>query len=534
MPPLSPAARALLGQGHLLLQQWRPAEALEVLERAAALDAADPLLATTLATARAEMGDTEGARRACASALERHPDDPRLAAGALLVLPQVYTGVEDVPRWRARFLEGISALEAGMERFLPKAGLALEIERTNFLLAYQGEDDREPQRRYGAFLARLTRQAAPRWAEARPARPSAGRRLRVGFAGAHFYECTAGRYFERWVTGLDPRRFERAVFYTGWVQDALTQRIASGSERFVPLRVGALEAAESIAAADLDVLVYPEVGMDPLVSVLASLRLAPVQCAAWGHPVTTGCDAIDYYLSCAAMEPEGAQAHYVEPLVTLQGIGVDYARPGVAPARRADFGLPEGRHLYFCPQSLFKIHPENDRLLARIAAADAEAVLVFFQAMAPAVTQAFARRLQDAFCASGVAPRGQIKFLPRLAPGDFRRALATADVMVDTVRWSGGNTSLDALACGVPIVTLPGRFMRARQSAAMLRTLGLGELVAGSPEAYVDLAIDLARDRARNARLRALIGERSGALFGRAEAVEEFSEKLLAMAARAA
>ena len=60
--------------------------------------------------------------------------------------------------------------------------------------------------------------------------------------------------------------------------------------------------------------------------------------------------------------------------------------------------------------------------------------------------------------------------------------------MVDTLHWSGGNTSLDALACGLPVVTLPGAFMRGRQSAGMLSLLGVPELIARDRADYVSLA----------------------------------------------
>jgi predicted O-linked N-acetylglucosamine transferase (SPINDLY family) len=103
-------------------------------------------------------------------------------------------------------------------------------------------------------------------------------------------------------------------------------------------------------------------------------------------------------------------------------------------------------------------------------------------------------------------------------------------VVIDTVRWSGGNTSLDALAAGTPVVTLPGRFMRGRQTAAMLRIIGLGELVAATAEDYVRLAVEAARDRDRNQGLRAAIRAGRGALFERREPIAALEEALLRMA----
>ena len=67
--------------------------------------------------------------------------------------------------------------------------------------------------------------------------------------------------------------------------------------------------------------------------------------------------------------------------------------------------------------------------------------------------------------------------------------------MLDTLRWSGGNTSLDALAAGLPLVTLPGRFMRGRQSAGMLTITGLDDLIARDEDDYVRIASALGSDR---------------------------------------
>jgi len=66
--------------------------------------------------------------------------------------------------------------------------------------------------------------------------------------------------------------------------------------------------------------------------------------------------------------------------------------------------------------------------------------------------------------------------------------------MVDGLHWSGGNTSLDALHCGLPVVTCPGPFMRGRQSAAMLRALDCAELIAQSPDELAQIAVSVARD----------------------------------------
>jgi protein O-GlcNAc transferase len=518
--------------GYAYAEHWQYDQADRALALASALDPGEPDIEAHRAHVKQELGDTAGALQALKAAAAREPGNLRVAVSERLMLPQVYEDLEDVARWRRRYTQGMDDLERNAGLWLPRADEVLKVNRNNFLLAYQGEDDTALQRRYSAFLAQLLARARPEWRAGRPVRFDGSRRLRVGFVGGLFRDCTAGRYFERWITGLDPARFERHVYHTAPVVDEFTRRIEQAAERFSTLRVGAEETAERLFADELDVIVYPEVGMNSITYELAAMRLAPVQFAGWGHPVTTGSDAIDYYLTSAPMEPADGQSHYVERLVALPGLGVDYSMPAPQPpATRAELGLPEGRRLYVCAQSLFKVHPEMDGLLADILAADPAGVLVFFQAGSRRVTDNLAGRLQRAFALRGISPRGQLKFLPRLESGAFRRVLALADVVVDTVRWSGGNTSIDAFAAGVPVVTLPGRFMRGRQTAGMLAMMGLDELAAADAADYVRLAVDVARNRDRNAALRKAIAERRELLFDRPEPVAAFAQALLQMGA---
>ena len=231
------------------------------------------------------------------------------------------------------------------------------------------------------------------------------------------------------------------------------------------------------------------------------------------------------------MEPVDHQAHYAERVVLLDGIGVDFAMPKTeAPAARSDFGLPANGRLYFCPQSLFKIHPDMDAALANILEGDSAAVLVFFQADSRAVTMAFADRLTKTLAARAIDAKGQIKFLPRLGASAFRQALKLADVVLDPFHWSGGGTSLDAFAGDLPVVTLPGRFMRGRQTAAMLKMMDAQVLIAADEDAYVRTAIEVASNRTLNHDLRATINKNKRALFDRDDHTRQFADTLVALA----
>ncbi len=516
--------------GRLLVENWQFERADDVLAQAIALDPADDQLRCMQVFAKNEMGECDLARRLASDAASAFPDNLQLALDSRLLLPMINTDASALGAARQRYADGVSEL-ARAPGLRWTADQVFRLERSNFLLAYQGRDDRQLQSLHADFIGKQIRVAAPELVAARKLHFDGTRRLRVGFISNWVYACTVGNYFERWMTGLDAARFERFVYYTGQAEDQLTRRVARACDHFVRLNAGVRENGVRMLADRLDILIHPEVGMSTASHLYAGMRLAPLQMAGWGHPVTTGSAEIDYFLSCREMEPDGATDHYREKLLLLDGIGVDFpAPPPVEALDRSALGLPAAAHLYFCPQSLFKIHPDMDDALAGILAADAAAVLVFFQAASRKITMDFAARQSARIARAGIRAQGQIKFLPRLDAVTFRRALATADVVLDTIHWSGGGTSLDAFAAGVPVVTLPGRFMRGRQTAAMLRMMGLEQLIAVDIDDYVAKATELAGNGVLSRSVRDAIARNRGQIFDRPHLTRDFADRIYEVA----
>lgn len=486
---------ATMTLGGLLRERSDLVSAADMFRRATELEPRDANAWLQLGQTLAERDDLATARGAFAEAERRDPRMLRALFSRELTLPMVPETRAMVTQARARFSEGLALLEreapsrivgASADRVLD------ELRFSNFLLAYQGEDDLDLQKRYGTLAARLVSMVAPEWLRPLPRRNRQGTRLKIGFVSAFLREGTAGRYFEHWITDLPREEFEVFVYHLFPAADALAQRVMARADHFRhcpgwrPAQV-----APRVRADSLDVLVYPELGMSAVAFALASLRLAPLQCAAWGHPVTTGLPNVDVFFSSEAIEPPGAQKQYCERLVMLPGIGTRYRMPALPEdASRKRFGLPDDTPLLLCPQSLFKIHPDNDALFARVLDAVPRALLVGFEGRDPVLTAKFKTRLVNA----GIA-KDRVRLLSQCAHEDFLRVNLVCDVMLDTLHWSGGNTSLDAIACGLPIVTLPGRFMRGRQSAGMLTLMGLQELIAANEDDYVRKVAAIANDR---------------------------------------
>ncbi len=460
-----------------------------------------------LATARKAQGRTD---EAVARLRELAADAPELAEARFALcmahLPSLYASEAEIERRRADYAAELEALSAYAERAGPGA-LATGVGAAQpFQLAYQGCVDVDLQRRYGELVCRAMAAAFPPTPPAAP--PAPGERVRVGMVCGHIRDHSVWRLPTRgWVEGLDRARFELIGYHTSGFCDAETERARAHFDRFVQGPLSTADWRARIAADRPHALIYPEIGMDPVVAQLAALRPAPVQYASWGHPSTSGYPTIDFFLSSDAMEPPGAEAHYSERLVRLPGFSTPISPPAAAPAPpRAALGLPEGAPVFWCAQTLSKYLPGDDRLFPAIAAQAPGCRFVFIEhPESPALTMRFRQRLAAAFAAQGLEAERHCVFLPRLAPEAFRAAIGCADIVLDSVGWSGCNSLIDALAHALPIVTLPGATMRARHGLALLDQLGLADLACPDAAAYVETAARLANDPAARTAIGAAI-----------------------------
>jgi predicted O-linked N-acetylglucosamine transferase (SPINDLY family) len=245
------------------------------------------------------------------------------------------------------------------------------------------------------------------------------------------------------------------------------------------------------------VLIYPEIGMDPASVGLAAQRLAPVQCTSWGHPETSGFPTLDYFLSSDLMEPPDAQNHYTARLVRLPNLGGYYEPPVARPVSltRADIGLRASSTVFWSGQSLYKYLPQFDQVFARIARKVPDCQFAFIQHPKSAqVTKLFWRRLEQAFSGLGLRADNHCVILPRLDDDRFMAAIGLCDIVLDSIGWSGFNSTMEGLTHDRPIVTMTAPLMRGRHTTAILTMMGVAETIAENIDDYVSTAVRLARD----------------------------------------
>ena len=356
-----------------------------------------------------------------------------------------------------------------------------------FYIAYLQENVVDLMTRYSALMSKAL--GIERKSARREFRRSG--KIRLGLASGLLKNHNGANWAYNWLAFL-PDDYDIFTYAFNIDSDWLTQKFMGlGAHRV--LRFDKDHFRESIAIMqddELDLLMLPDVGMTFARRILSLHRVAPVQFTAWGHPITTGSENIDYFLSSDLMESETAQAHYSEKLIRLPNLGLYLTGPQPRETTQSNFSFPEGTVRFGCLQSLFKYLPKYDFLLPLIAKQVPGSLFVFLEGVPHYATQILQHRLAHVFASHGLEYDRHVMFLPRVSEREYMALLGQMDVILDSIGWTGGNTSLQAFELGKPIVTLPGEFMRGRHTHAMFRMMGLERYVATSIEAFIRKAVE--------------------------------------------
>jgi protein O-GlcNAc transferase len=408
-----------------------------------------------------------------------------------------------------------------------------------FYLAYQAFNNRDLLTRHGDLCAQwmasmptdaLTNSARLRTPGKSPAK---SRKLRLGIASSHIRDHSVWlANIKGLVHHLDKSQFDIYLYKLGRSSDEETARAKRAAAHFEDQPKNLAEWVRAISEANLDALVYPEVGMEELTIQLASLRLAPVQAATWGHPETTGLPTIDLYLSADAFEPMGAQDHYREQLVRLPNLGifVEPLAPTFELPHLRSLGLPSDEPLLLCPGTPFKYSPMHDNVWARIAKGlhqEKAGRLVFFRGRSEYVDRLLQPRLRRAFDRERVDFDARVCIIEALDRPNFFGLMQQSALMLDTLDFSGFNTVLQAAECGLPVLAYEGSFMRGRLGSGIMRRMGLPELVVSTGDAFIQMALQLAGDSARRDQLRIKIANQRNILFRDIEPVRALERCLV-------
>jgi predicted O-linked N-acetylglucosamine transferase (SPINDLY family) len=508
-------ARAHSTLGSVLADLGSTARAVECHERAVALDPREPSFHVGLAIALSSLARDDEAIAACdralaldpgnvaalacrgtacrfagrdAEALESHerafalaPERP-YAAGNLLLARLALCD------WRG-YEELLAGIVAGLgEGRLCAAPMALMATPVSAALLRRSAELHAGEMLHGI-------QARP-FPAAQP-----GQRIRVGYFSADFAEHPVAQLLAPLIEHRDGARFEAIAFSFGREARGPThQRLRAAFDRF-----------EDVAdAPDAEVAARARgLGLDIAIDLMGytgrertavfAHRPAPVQAQFLGFAGTMGAACIDYLIADATVIPDDARVHYSEKIVALPDTAL-VAQPlsaiAATPARES-IGLADAAFVFSCFCNRNKVTPDVFDAWMALLREVRGSVLWLARAR-----DAAAANLRAEAEARGVDP-ARLVFAERTARvADHLARLGAADLHLDTFHYNGHVTTSDALLAGLPVLTLQGRTFASRVSSSLLRAAGLPELVAASPEEYVELALRLARDPATLAQLR--------------------------------
>jgi predicted O-linked N-acetylglucosamine transferase (SPINDLY family) len=476
---------AQINRGNALRDMGWAKEAEEALSSALAQNPKAAMLWSNLAVARQELNQMEGAIEAYSRALAL---DPALSEARMQRLYQraqicdwsIYDDID----------AEIALVESGRE--IPAAFPALAM-----------RDD-------PGFQCRRSAAMAVRWAGAPGTLAPAvdgdepDRRIRIGYFSGDFHDHAIMYLASGLFREHDKSRFEIFCYSSGLVrQGAMRDQLIRDVEHFHDtIELAEAEILELARNHRLDIAVdvsgYTRGGRNGLFA----RRLAPIQVNYLGYPGTLAAPFMDYVVVDPVLIPDEGREHVSERLMIMPGSYQpnDNTRPiATAEVTRAEFGLPEDAFVFCCFNQGFKITPREFDIWMRLLREVPGSVLWLL--VGNQTARANLRREAEA---RGVDP-DRLVFAENRPHSEHLARLRLADLFIDTFAYNAHTTMSDALWAGLPAVTRIGRQFAARVGASLLTAMGMAELITTTDEDYEALALALARDPARLAKVRAKI-----------------------------
>lgn len=517
-------------RGIALSQLMRWEESLQSFQRARSLTPNDPELLKNMALALARMHRWGEAVPLLLEAIEKHPGD-YLEAISLLAdclfnsyrNDEAWTCYQELHQSDEGNLYALFQLIATGLRRIHWEGMEeriaeLRIRSKDFLIALGGPlmsllfpglgscDHRRIAEGHAATML-YSGPVSDQLFGARMETESVGRRLRIGYMSGDFRPHPVGLIIPEIIERHDRTHFE-VLGYSTMPDDGsdARKRLAAGFDDLVD--VGSLTVhhlAERIRRDRIDILVDLSGWTQHARPESLALRCAPVQVNWLGYPGTMGHRAVaDYIVGDPIVTPLSDADFYTETIAQLPFcyLPADTTwRQGKAVTRLSQ-GLPESGFVYCSLNGAQKYNPPLFDLWCRLLRETPDSVLWLSDSGATSVDA-----LRHEVTQRGVQAE-RLVFATRVDnKGDHLARIGLADLGLDPFPYNSHSTGIDTLWAGVPLVALRGSAFAGRVGASMLLAARLEELVADTPEQYLEIALGLYHDRQRLNSLRERLRE---------------------------
>jgi protein O-GlcNAc transferase len=423
---------------------------------------------------------------------------------------------------KAKLLKDVGRVEDGVAFFEQAIALSLgqkinyvgcaDPAWNNYLYALLFAPSSTPEailKRHLTWGAKTLKEFPPRFKH-RPETHARRVKLRVGYMSPDFRQHSVAAFIGAVFKHHDPAQFEIFAYSTSATFDAVSATIKGQvfAWRDVAHKTIA-ETAQIIHEDQLDILVELSGHTQSNRLEVCALKPAPIQATYLGYPSTTGLKTIDYRLTDAWADPVGlTDAYHCEKLMRIPDCGWCYETV-MHEAQTFAEAPPVERNGFITFGSFNNIAKFNPPLcdlwveiLRRVP--DSRLRLKAKAFFDPEILLEWETR----FTSAGIA-KERLLFMPHKPQiKDHLAVYNEVDIALDSYPYHGTTTTCEALAAGVPVVSLAGRAHVSRVGVSLLNAVGLADLVAEQPEDYIAIALKLAADRARLRQLRTSLGER--------------------------
>ena len=332
------------------------------------------------------------------------------------------------------------------------------------------------------------------------------KKIKVGYFSGDIKNHPVSQLIIGLLESHNKENFHIIIFSYGVpISDDYSKRLSLSADEFIDISKNSdEEVADLTQELCLDIAVDLAGHTQNSRLAIFSSRLAPVHVGYLGFPGTTGTNFIDYILADEVIIPDISRQYFSESVKNLQSYQPNdpkRIKPNLN-FRKEDFGFPPNAFIYCSFNNSYKINPFIFDIWAQILNHSDHGYLWLSDANDKArqnlIAEAKGRGIDS----------NRIIFAKRMENhSDHLGRFAIADLFLDTFPYGAHTTASDALFSGLPVLTMPGKSFQSRVAASLLATLDLRDLIVPSPEAYIDLAVQLSKDKLLLGKFRKLLNQ---------------------------
>ena len=317
-------------------------------------------------------------------------------------------------------------------------------------------------------------------------------KVRIGFASEYFTTHTIGKLYIGLILKLNLEKFDIHIFHSkktkqSFLHSRFLEAEVNHNIKNHTLPENFKDKVNLIKNQNLDILFFPEIGMSNEFYFLSYVRFCKNQITSWGHPMTTGNKSIDFFLSSKLLETSNSQKKYSEKLILSDFLPMYFYKP-ILKNKLKDEDLSKP-NIYFCAQTLIKIHPNFDEILKKILQNDSKAKIIFIKddqnILAKKLIQRFKKTIPN--------NSERINFINKMKINDYIDYCGKASVLLDPLYFGAGNSFHESMYYGTPTVTMPTDNIKSRIVLGAYTQMEIKNApVVKSIDDYVGSAIEIA------------------------------------------